>query len=183
VGPITSRPPDANNNGIIDAVDKCPGASVGPERSPPIFTFVPPCLTVSTCGGVNIGQAIASDPCGVTVSKDAPASFKLGTTLVTWTAVDGAGNIARATQDVTVLLGDDPYADDDTLFGGNDGDTLAGGPGNDTLSGEAGNDALFGGPGDDHLDGGTGKNFLDPGSGHDQGVDNSNAISCEPEEQ
>ena len=34
-GSITSRPPDANHNGIIDAVDKCPGATVGPDRSPP----------------------------------------------------------------------------------------------------------------------------------------------------
>jgi len=85
-----------DHDGIIDVVDKCPGATVGPDRTPPQFTFVPPDLVISTCTNVNLGQATATDPCGVTITKNAPTKFPLGTTLVTWTARDGAGNIARA---------------------------------------------------------------------------------------
>src|SRR5260370_27494445 len=36
------------------------------------------------------------------VSNTAPASFACGTTTVTWTASDGAGNVGTATQTVTV---------------------------------------------------------------------------------
>ncbi|MGI9202217.1 MAG: immunoglobulin-like domain-containing protein [Woeseiaceae bacterium] len=67
---------------------------------------------------VNIGTATASDFIGpVTVSSDAPASFPLGTTVVTWTATDGAGLSNTAPQSVTLvdttaptltLLGDNP---------------------------------------------------------------------------
>jgi hypothetical protein len=38
-----------------------------------------------------------------TVSNNAPASFPVGTTPVTWTAADAAGNRASCTQQVTVL--------------------------------------------------------------------------------
>ena len=37
------------------------------------------------------------------VSNDAPAAFVLGTTVVTWTATDAAGNSATATQNVSVV--------------------------------------------------------------------------------
>jgi gliding motility-associated-like protein len=52
----------------------------------------------------NLGNPVASDNCGtVTVTNDAPAAFPIGTTTVTWTATDDSGNIATATQTVTVL--------------------------------------------------------------------------------
>jgi hypothetical protein len=38
----------------------------------------------------------------LTVSNDAPSSFPLGTTNVSWTATDEAGNIAAATQTITI---------------------------------------------------------------------------------
>ena len=49
-----------------------------------------------------IGSATASDNCpGVTVTNNAPSSFPLGITTVTWTATDSSGNQATATQIVT----------------------------------------------------------------------------------
>ena len=53
---------------------------------------------------VRTGTATASDTVdsSVTVTSDAPASFPLGSTTVTWTATDDAGNSATDTQTVTV---------------------------------------------------------------------------------
>ncbi len=51
-----------------------------------------------------IGEATATDVFGVTITSDAPADgFLLGPTTVTWTATDGNGNQATATQLVTVV--------------------------------------------------------------------------------
>jgi gliding motility-associated-like protein len=52
---------------------------------------------------VNLGTPVTSDNCTVaTVTNDAPASFPLGSTTVTWTVQDAAGNTATCTQTVTV---------------------------------------------------------------------------------
>ncbi|MCA1636319.1 MAG: PxKF domain-containing protein [Acidobacteria bacterium] len=53
--------------------------------------------------GVALGSATANDNCTVTVTNNAPASFPLGATTVIWTATDGAGNTATATQVVNVV--------------------------------------------------------------------------------
>ncbi|HZT75520.1 MAG TPA: HYR domain-containing protein [Vicinamibacterales bacterium] len=75
------------------------------DTTAPTFTFVPPALTRNTCGPVNLGQATATDEGAgcVAVANDAPASFFVGTTPVTWTATDVSGNRASATQTVTVV--------------------------------------------------------------------------------
>ena len=54
---------------------------------------------------VTLGTATASDVVDgvVSVSNDAPATFPLGTTVITYTATDVAGNTATATQNVTVV--------------------------------------------------------------------------------
>ncbi|WP_461490662.1 HYR domain-containing protein [Pontibacter sp. HJ8] len=53
---------------------------------------------------VALGTPTASDNCaGVTVTNNAPATFQLGETVVTWTATDGAGLTATTTQTVTVV--------------------------------------------------------------------------------
>jgi hypothetical protein len=53
---------------------------------------------------VNLGTPVASDNCGVpVVTNNAPATFPLGVTVVTWTATDAAGNKNTATQTVTVV--------------------------------------------------------------------------------
>lgn len=53
---------------------------------------------------VDIGTASASDIVGpLNVVNDAPASFALGPTIVTWTATDGAGNSSSDMQTITVV--------------------------------------------------------------------------------
>jgi len=54
---------------------------------------------------VDIGQPLAADACDAqpVVTSDAPAVFPLGETIVTWTATDASGNVATATQKVTIV--------------------------------------------------------------------------------
>jgi len=66
-------------------------------------------VTVSADAGsceatvVALGSPTTADNCGVAgTTNDAPGTFPLGTTTVTWTVTDNAGNIATATQTVTV---------------------------------------------------------------------------------
>jgi uncharacterized repeat protein (TIGR01451 family) len=52
---------------------------------------------------VALGNPVAAAHCGApTVTNDAPASFPLGETTVTWTVTDTSGNAKTATQKVTV---------------------------------------------------------------------------------
>lgn len=161
------------------------------EGGQPQFTFVPPALTTTSCGALNIGQAQAANACGgsVTVTNNAPASFPLGVTIVTWTATNSAGQTTTATQRVEVVLGDNPAccpagshviagtSNNDNLVGtaGNDcilgrggQDTIFGGGGNDVISGGDGDDVIDAGPGDDAVQGGSGQDRLTGGSGSDQ---------------
>ncbi|MDY0142465.1 MAG: HYR domain-containing protein, partial [Bacteroidales bacterium] len=53
--------------------------------------------------GVILGTPTTDDNCTVaSVTNDAPATFPIGTTTVTWTVTDGSGNIATCEQLVTV---------------------------------------------------------------------------------
>ena len=53
---------------------------------------------------INIGEAMATDESGIfSLSNNAPSSFPLGINTIIWTAVDGAGNMAIASQIVTIL--------------------------------------------------------------------------------
>ncbi len=59
------------------------------------------CATDAT--NVTLGTPTTSDNCSVaTATNDAPASFPLGDTTVTWTVTDGSGNTATCAQIVTV---------------------------------------------------------------------------------
>src|SRR6478609_2912003 len=59
-----------------------------------------------TATGVNLGTATATDNCStganLVITNDAPAIFNIGTTTVTWTATDAAGNTQTCMQSVTV---------------------------------------------------------------------------------
>lgn len=58
---------------------------------------------INCSASVLLGTPTASDNCSTpTVTNDAPVSFPLGVTTVTWTADDGNGNTTTATQLVTV---------------------------------------------------------------------------------
>ncbi|WP_338812918.1 BspA family leucine-rich repeat surface protein [Bernardetia sp. Wsw4-3y2] len=59
--------------------------------------------TLCTASSVSLGTPTGTDNCGtVTFSNDAPSEFTIGSTVVTWTADDGNGNTAIATQTITV---------------------------------------------------------------------------------
>ncbi|MBJ6116555.1 HYR domain-containing protein, partial [Pontibacter sp. BT310] len=63
----------------------------------------------STASNVTLGTPITADNCsGASVTNDAPATFPLGNTTVTWTVTDAAGNKATATQVVTVTDNEKP---------------------------------------------------------------------------
>jgi len=54
--------------------------------------------------GIVLGEPVTSDNCGVaSVTNDAPATFVVGTTIVTWTVVDLGGNTNTCTQSIEVL--------------------------------------------------------------------------------
>jgi hypothetical protein len=74
------------------------------DTTPPDFTSVPLDLALNNCGPATLGRPTAADDCAgaVTFGSDAPSSFRVGPTVVTWTATDASGNDAMATQTVTV---------------------------------------------------------------------------------
>ncbi|HEV2192311.1 MAG TPA: HYR domain-containing protein [Nitrosopumilaceae archaeon] len=76
------------------------------DKTPPTIT-APADMTVQASGmltSVSIGQATATDDTTISsITNDAPSKFPLGTTIVTWTATDSGGNIAKAVQKITVI--------------------------------------------------------------------------------
>jgi hypothetical protein len=75
------------------------------DTTAPVISVPVAVTLISTDGGPVqrvIGQATATDAFAVTITNDAPATFPVGTTTVTWTATDANGNISTATQLVIV---------------------------------------------------------------------------------
>ncbi|MGI0064724.1 MAG: HYR domain-containing protein, partial [Nitrosopumilaceae archaeon] len=127
---------------------------------------------------VNVGEASASDLADSTISitNDAPFSFSLGETVVTWTAVDSFGNSIHATQIINVQACGkvDSYynmimgsPEDDILSGTNVADLIFAEEGDDIVMGAKGNDCIFGGDGDDIIFGNEGTDNLSGGDGND----------------
>jgi hypothetical protein len=140
------------------------------DTTPPVFTHVPPPVTITTCTGADIGRAQARDACGVTVTNDAPAKFPLGGTVVTWTARDGAGNVGQVTQRVTARLGDDASCcptGTNIIEGTNGRDTLLGTPGDDCILARGGDDVIDARGGDDYVSAGAGRDTVAAGFGRD----------------
>jgi Bacterial Ig domain/PA14 domain/Secretion system C-terminal sorting domain/Calx-beta domain/HYR domain len=55
--------------------------------------------------GVNLGTPATADNCSVaSITNNAPSAFPLGTTVVTWTVIDGSGNTVTANQIVLVTV-------------------------------------------------------------------------------
>ena len=75
------------------------------DTTDPLFTSVPPNVSMNNCGPATLGLPTATDDCAgtVTFTNDAPAIFLVGTTWVTWTATDASSNTATASQSVTVV--------------------------------------------------------------------------------
>lgn len=74
------------------------------DTTPPVLT-VPVDLSIEATGvlsSVIIGQATATDIFAVNLTNNAPATYPLGSTVVTWTATDANGNVASETQLINV---------------------------------------------------------------------------------
>jgi len=81
---------------VVSIVD-----TTAPAITPPESLLVE--ATSQTGTSVSIGEATAIDTIGVqSITNDAPGVFSLGATTITWSAVDAAGNVATATQTVTI---------------------------------------------------------------------------------
>jgi len=97
--------------------------SVNIDKTPPQITN-PLNITVNTdpgacsASGVDLGLPIVSDNYDPdpAIINDAPTTFPKGTTIVTWTATDDAGNSASCTQNITVVDNEPPVI---TLLGEN----------------------------------------------------------------
>ena len=79
------------------------------DSTPPTLTCPAPFITEPNEGCTYVGsisEAGATDDCSsdrsITISSDAPGAFPAGTTLVTWTATDEAGNSSECTSVVTI---------------------------------------------------------------------------------
>lgn len=83
------------------------------ETSPPLLT-VPPDVSAEATGSltsIDIGQATATHNLAVTIVNDAPTTFPVGNTVVTWTATAANGKKTSGTQKVTVVDTTPPVLD------------------------------------------------------------------------
>ncbi|MCB9195748.1 MAG: HYR domain-containing protein [Flavobacteriales bacterium] len=100
---------DVNGNDVT-----CSQSVTVNDTQDPTITCPAPVTTTADAGvcyasGVNLGTPVTNDNCGVaSVTNNAPATFPVGTTTVTWTVTDAAGNSTTCTQQVTVTDDEDP---------------------------------------------------------------------------
>ncbi|MFN0203203.1 MAG: HYR domain-containing protein [Bacteroidia bacterium] len=74
-----------------------------PTITCPVTVLINTNLGVCTASNVNLGTPVTGDNCGVaTVTNNAPATYNLGTTTITWTVTDIHGNSNTCTQDIVV---------------------------------------------------------------------------------
>ena len=84
------------------------------DNQDPTITCAAPVAVFANAGScsatsVALGNPITADNCSVaSVTNDAPATFPLGVTTVTWTVTDGSANTATCTQTVTVSDNQNP---------------------------------------------------------------------------
>jgi len=92
----TSAIQNTTNSLITDPNDKTPPSITAPND-----------MTIEATGiltPVSIGQATATDDTKViSITNNGPSKFPLGTTMVTWTAMDAGGNVAQAVQKITIV--------------------------------------------------------------------------------
>ncbi len=127
---------------------------------------------------VSIGAATSTDLTDDTpkITNDAPESFPLGETIVTWTVEDKFGNLFSKAQTVTVEACGKPESsyntiigkeDDDILIGTNLADLIISLAGDDIITTEKGNDCVLAGDGDDIIYGNEGNDYINGGDGAD----------------
>jgi len=101
---VTYTALDANGNSasdtqIVTVVDTTP-----PSITPPADQSFEATAVLTPLTEADYGTATASDIfTPVTITSDAPDSFLLGQTIITWTATDSSGNTDTTTQSVIIL--------------------------------------------------------------------------------
>ena len=154
------------------------------DTTPPVIT-APPDITLRSCDFPYIGQATATDACdpNVVITSN-QTTFQTGRNMVVWSAEDSFGNVATATQIVTIVAETDPSVccpagypilDGRKMKQGNDGKTrvtgtsasecLIGTSNNDVIMGNGGNDVVFGIGGQDQITTGPGADIIIAGTG------------------
>jgi len=95
------------NGNVINAIQLAAVVDI-PDYTPPVISAPADIKAISFDGNpapVPLGQPTTFDDRGaVIVTNDAPATFPLGTTTVTWIATDSSENISTATQLIVVVL-------------------------------------------------------------------------------
>lgn len=111
---LTANDGSSNNGGAGNSTTIQVTFTVS-DTTAPTFTFVPAAVTAFTGSGATtcdtfvsnatIGTATATDNCSTPTVVRSPAgnTFPVGTTTITWTATDAAGNHSTAQQTVTVI--------------------------------------------------------------------------------
>ena len=102
---VTYTAVDAAGNSITCSFDVTVQDNENPTilSQPDVSVDADPGVCEADASGVNLGTPVTGDNCGVaTVTNDAPASYPVGTTVVTWTVTDVHGNTATCTQNVDV---------------------------------------------------------------------------------
>ncbi|HIJ79233.1 MAG: HYR domain-containing protein [Desulfobulbaceae bacterium] len=110
---------DGDNRIVVSAADNCElitsethtvtkleADTIAPTISCPAD------ITVEESADFTLGSPQVSDNVDASpaISNNAPQSFAIGTTLVTWSATDAAGNSSSCTQEVTIVLPADTTA-------------------------------------------------------------------------
>ncbi|MDB5236176.1 MAG: Por secretion system C-terminal sorting protein/choice-of-anchor [Hymenobacter sp.] len=108
--PVVLTVTDASGNQSTATASVTVVDNVLPTITAPIAVTVNTDTGQCTASNVAMGMVTAADNCAATVTNDAPATFSKGVTTVTWTATDGAGNVATATQTITVIDATAPTA-------------------------------------------------------------------------
>jgi len=93
---VTQNTTQVNTTKILDPNDHTPPSITAPSD-----------ITIEATGiltPVSIGQATGTDNSGIaSITSNAPSKFPLGITMITWTAIDNGGNVAKVVQKITVV--------------------------------------------------------------------------------
>jgi hypothetical protein len=106
-GALANPATDTDGDGVTGLNDNCPLVPNARQETiaTPVLT-VPQDAWLTSCQASNIGKAEARDVCHarpVLVTNNAPASFPIGQTIVTWSATDGIDPMVSGQQAVTMI--------------------------------------------------------------------------------
>ncbi|GAB3822031.1 hypothetical protein GCM10028895_25510 [Pontibacter rugosus] len=94
---------DASGNKATTTATVTVEDKIAPTITAPAAVVVNVDAGKTTASNVDLGTPVTADNCAVaSITNNAPAEYATGTTTVTWTVTDAAGNTVTATQTVTV---------------------------------------------------------------------------------